>query len=121
MNLNTTIPEGVVDIGQYAFVGCYNIDNVIIPKSVKNIGRGAFEGCTIKSLTLLGNPSIEDEAFYYCDWLTDIYCYSEEVPSAEDCFFSMNSFTLHVPESAIEAYKNEYAWSCGFGTIVPIE
>ena len=39
------IPDGVTNIGRYAFYGCSSITSVTIPSSVTSIGDGAFYGC----------------------------------------------------------------------------
>lgn len=40
-----SVPKGVTTIGDYAFSGCKNVDQVFIPSGVKTVGRNAFEGC----------------------------------------------------------------------------
>lgn len=39
------IPDGVTEIGDYAFYGCPNLESVTIPASVTHIGKGAFGNC----------------------------------------------------------------------------
>ena len=39
------LPEGVEEIGWFAFSGCYRLRSVTLPRSVKEIGYGAFDGC----------------------------------------------------------------------------
>lgn len=60
------IPEGVVEIGQRAFAGAYNLTEVVIPKSVKKIGNAAFYlRSGLKSIVLPENvEEIEDGAFW---------------------------------------------------------
>lgn len=41
------IPEGVVEIGEYSFTGCEDVECVIVPSSVKRIGQQTFRGCSI--------------------------------------------------------------------------
>ena len=41
-----TIPEGVTEIGEYAFNGCKKLKSVQFPTTLKNIGKSAFELCT---------------------------------------------------------------------------
>lgn len=43
--LNTTIPNGVTEIGSSAFVGSNCPKDIVIPASVTNIADGAFDGC----------------------------------------------------------------------------
>ena len=67
--------------------------------------------------------SIGDMAFAYCTNIENVYCYAEEVPSTDYSAFSgyiIENATLHVPASAIEAYKTTAPWS-DFGTIKAIE
>jgi hypothetical protein len=40
------IPDGVTNIGDFAFSGCSGLTSVTIPNSVTNIGESAFSGCT---------------------------------------------------------------------------
>lgn len=40
-----TVPESVVSIDQFAFVGCSKLTSIVIPTSVENIGILAFWGC----------------------------------------------------------------------------
>ena len=67
--------------------------------------------------------SIGFEAFAYCDNIENVYCYAEEVPSADYyVFYDSNNenATLYVPASAIEAYETTKPWS-DFVTIKAID
>ena len=39
------IPDGVTEIGAYAFSGCKSLTSIVIPNSVTEIGIAAFEDC----------------------------------------------------------------------------
>ena len=52
---NTTFPNSVTSIGDYAFSGCNGLTSVSIPRSITSIGFRAFSNCT--SLTSLSIPS----------------------------------------------------------------
>ena len=43
---NTTIPNSVTSIGDYAFHDCKGLTSIIIPNSVTSIGYAAFFGCS---------------------------------------------------------------------------
>ena len=97
-----TIPNSVTSIGDFAFYGCSGLTSVTIPNSVTSIGDNAFNGCSK---------------------LENVYCCAESVPSTGDYVFKgmdIANVTLHVPASAIEAYKTTTPWS-EFGTIKAIE
>ena len=143
-----TIPESVKSIGEGAFRGCSGLTSITVPESVKSIGEGAFRGCSgLTSVTLpkgvssIGDytfydcinltsvtipnsvTSIGDKAFYNCNNLKSVTCLAEEVPITDLWVFEdvpLSSATLYVPESSVDAYKEEYPW-CEFGTILPID
>ena len=64
------------------------------------------------------------KSLYFCNnKYENVYCCAESVPSTGDYVFKgmdIANVTLHVPASAIEAYKTIAPWS-GFGTIKAIE
>jgi hypothetical protein len=75
--------------------------SITIPNSVKSIGGGAFSNCNS---------------------LTDVYCNAKKIPETSGGAFynsSISSATLHVPASALDAYKNATPWK-NFNTIVAI-
>ena len=122
---SVTIPNSVTSIGGHAFFYCSGLTSVTIPNSVTSIGDWAFSECSgLTSVTIPNSvTSIGDWAFDCCDNLKNVYCYSEEVPSTNVWIFDgtyIENATLHVPASAIEAYKTTAPWS-GFGTIKAIE
>ena len=120
-----SIPENITKIIGGAFSECSGLTSVTIPNSVTSIGGHAFFFCSgLTSVTIPNSvTSIGDWAFDCCDNLKNVYCYSEEVPSTNVWIFDgtyIENATLHVPASAIEAYKTTAPWS-GFGTIKAIE
>lgn len=108
----TVIPNSVTTIGDYAFYFCKGLTSINIPNGVTAIGYYAFGYCY--NLTTVIIPSsvtaIGDFAFYSCNNLTDLFCYAENVPSAENGTF-VGDFTLHVPAASISAYKSQAPWS----------
>ena len=121
---SVTIPNTVTSIGNYAFYDCSGLTSVTIGNSVTSIGSSAFEDCS--ALTSVNIPNsvtvIDRYAFRYCGGLTDVYCLAEYVPSTDSNAFNSSSIasaTLHVPTSALEAYKKTSPWKY-FGTIVDL-
>ena len=120
-----TIPNSVTSIGNYTFQDCTGLTSITIPNSVTSIGDGAFSGCTgLTSITIPNSvTSIRGNAFRGCKNIENVYCYAATVPSTETDAFKdayIEYTTLHVPESAINAYKTTEPWSA-FGTFKTLE
>ena len=84
---NVVIPDGVVEIGGYAFANLKTLpdgrrwisqnnifSSVIMPASVEHIGAGAFAECTTLSKVVFssGLKIIDDYAFERCHSLGEI-------------------------------------------------
>ena len=65
---STVIPKDILFIGNHAFHGCANLDNITIPIETILIGECAFSGCIGLSSLFIppGIISIGNEAFSYC-------------------------------------------------------
>ncbi|MBO4840252.1 MAG: leucine-rich repeat protein [Bacteroidaceae bacterium] len=66
---NTTIPEDIVCIGNYAFSTCRDLATVNIPIGVTTIGNSAFSSCyDLASIAISKNvTSVGSDAFSECD------------------------------------------------------
>ena len=142
---NLTIPEDITEIQMFAFYGCSglesidfgnvhiignnsfhlctSIDSISFPKNVSTIKSEAFRGCDhLKALTFEGSTTILSKAFSNCKELTDVYCLVNGATASSNTFEDsyISSATLHVPYSAIEAYKTESPWN-EFGKIVELK
>ena len=107
------------------FYLCTGLTSVTIPNSVTSIGGRAFYGCSgLTSVTIgSGINSIGKTAFASCPELTDVTCYAENVPSTYTDAFKdsyIEYATLHVPTSAVNAYKAADPWK-NFKSIVAID
>ena len=123
-----TIPNGVIEIGDGAFIDCSTIESFTIPDGVIVIGYRAFEECS--SLTRVTIPDsvtkIDDYAFFSCTSLQNItvgkhvnelgeyafgltnletiVCYPQIPPKLNDSFYGFEN--LIVPTGCEEAYAN---------------
>ena len=69
-----TLPEGIVEIGNYAFQNRSDLTEFVVPSTVKTIGHYAFDGCdNLTSITLPeGLTTIGNYAFQYCKNLKSV-------------------------------------------------
>ena len=49
---SVSLPEGLPNIGSYAFYGCDNLVNISLPESVQSIGKMAFNGTHLSSINI---------------------------------------------------------------------
>ena len=129
-----TIPNSVTKIDSYAFNGCTGLTSITIPNNVTTIGNNAFFICSSLATITIGNgvKTIGNGAFSKCSKLTDVYCMAEDITSTnnylqQSLYTYSDAFdesyieyaTLHVPASALNAYKTTVPWS-GFKEVVQI-
>ena len=96
----------------------------MVHSTVAPADEEAFREClTLGSITIPGNVAeIGKNAFQKCYKLTDVYCYAEVLPITDNTVFDgtpIESATLHVPASVIDAYKVSRPWR-GFKEIVAL-
>ena len=111
------LPDGVTNIGNYAFSSCTGLTSVTLPDSVTSIGDGVFSGCsgltsvTIPdSVTSIGNyafyrtgltsvtipdgvTSIGTYAFFECTGLTSVTIPDGVTSIGEGVFYSCTGLT----------------------------
>lgn len=69
------VPDGVTEIGNFAFYNCGNLQKIMLPASVTKIDWGAFWQCSgLETLTTRGTlTEIGEAAFSDCPKLAEIY------------------------------------------------
>ena len=115
---NTTIPNSVTTIGQWAFSGCTGLTSVSIPNSVTEIGRSAFEDCIgLTSVTIPNSVTVIDGlAFFGCSGLTSI---TSRIQNPKEVGLGANNFdvvdkencVLYVPAASVKLYKEAPQWN----------
>lgn len=132
-NLKRVSLPPIQTISSYTFSHCSSLQNILIPNGVNKIEQRAFYDCkNLQKLFIQSDVQIiELGAFGNCIGLTDVYCYGI-IPPVHNGYYkrdvshmfmgsSFKTSTLHVPEAAVENYKNNdaYPW-CDFGSIVAL-
>ena len=96
------IPNGVTNIGPYAFDGCSNLTSIIIPDSVASIEKHTFYNCKSLTSVTIGNgvTNIGDKAFFNCINLTSVTL-GNSVKSIDDFAFwcCSNLTSITIPDS----------------------
>jgi hypothetical protein len=69
-----TVPEGVTELGSYAFEGCKKLTNIQLPSTLEVIDSYAFADCTGLTSIIIpdGTTSIGWTPFFYCSNLEKI-------------------------------------------------
>lgn len=113
------LPDGLLYIGDFAFVGCSGIETLEIPASVKIIENGAFyEMTALKSVTFgeeLEDKSLEsigNFAFMYCTALTEIALPESVLKLGTSVFYACTSLESATLPSNIKEIPVEIFSSC---------
>lgn len=115
LGLSTVIvPEGVTDLGDYAFESCSELAEVMLPSSLRTVGKGAFSGCVSLETVKLseGIESFGDGAFFYCRSLKS-FTVPASVKSLGDYLFAECGAlqTLELKEGVTEV-SDRMCWKC---------
>lgn len=106
------------------------VTEIVIPEGYTTVKPYVFTYCQgLKTLSLPGTlTSLQSGCFYYCDGLTDIWCYAETpptLPATNAGIFSTNlikTATLHVLcDDAVDAYRAYSSYSDHWGRFTTIE
>ena len=107
------IPEGIREIGDFAFSQCESLVSVVIPESVISIGANAFSSC--EKLTELSMPSrlvhLGEFAFFHCYKLKSIVIPEGVTSLGKDVFGSCKSLiSVRLPSSLISIGDEAFCW-----------
>lgn len=114
-SLTVTLNEGLITIGNTAFMGCKNIKTIVIPNSVQTVGSGAFEGCSgLTSVTIgSGVTYIGNAAFIKGTGdtpLESVTIMATTPPTiVQNAFFNITC-PIYVPAASVNAYKTANIW-----------
>ena len=122
------LPEGLLEIKDNAFYGCYSLGNVSLPTTLKSIGEYAFYGCAgitevviPSNVNFIGkyaysNTSLQSAYFKdYDGWnlegkYTGYPAYYKPVGLSESANMLRDDFTISVPGGTYtySFYKNDW-------------
>ena len=107
-------PNGLKEIGDFAFVLCSNLKTITIPESVNSIGKSAFEGCSnLSSITIPASiQSIGERALFLSGLNTIESHLLEPFPISDEVFnvHVKDYTTLIVPIGTKELYQHTDGW-----------
>lgn len=110
------LPDGLTNIGSYAFRDCLNLTDINIPTTVRKIGENAFGYCS--SLTSVAVPdgvtNISGWTFFYCSSLTSVTLPPTLTNIGRNAFYGCSSLAdVALPQSllTIEDGAFEYCTS----------
>lgn len=133
---NVKISEGVTNISDYAFHGCYELSNIEIPNTVRIIGEEAFGGTAwynnqpkgdiyigkvyykykgempegTKIIIKGGTTGISGKAFYDCYGLTKVTIPNTVTIIGNEAFYSCDNLnTITIPEGIVSIGKSAFA------------
>lgn len=83
-----TIPESVKRIGIYAFCDCKRLKSITLPKNVTEIGLAAFRSSGLNSISIpYGVKKIAEETFALCRWLDELTIPASVVEIEANAFY----------------------------------
>jgi hypothetical protein len=109
------VPDSVTSIGNRAFDGCGGLTTVDLPEGLTRIGDETFYYCgSLAAIHLpAGLTSIGNSAFSGCRGLNSITVLALNPPALNGSlwpWWNPAPAIIHVPASAVDAYKDAEAW-----------
>ncbi len=99
--MSVILPDGIIDLGQYAFSGCIALKGIDLPSTLASLGSYCFAECSA---------------------VDSIICRATTPPSANGSTFAgvPEGITVYVPGASIETYLAADGWST-FSTYLALD
>lgn len=116
-NGTIVFPKELISLGRSAFSGCWRLGGVVeIPGNILSVPSELFVDCTgLEGIKLHKDVEvIESRAFSNCSGINSIVCEAKNPPTINSNSFNgvaKDNFTLEVPETSVNLYKNADNWS----------
>ena len=107
-SISITVPEGIIELSDNAFAGCFELEELILPNTLLRIGWYAFDGC--RKLRELRIPEcvllILPGAFNDCSSLEHLYIsgYATQVPYDRVYDRPPKNLVVHAPRFSKAEY-----------------
>ena len=118
-----SIPSGVTNIGEFAFMGCTSLSITSLPSGLTKIGDRAFSMCTNLALTSLPSEliNIDWAAFYGCEKLALTSLPSGITSIEENTFYNCKRLSLASLPSRITSIGANAFFNCTNLTSITFE
>lgn len=105
------IPEGIIKLGSNVFAGCINLENIIITDSVTELGYSVFKDCTKLKDIIIPNTvtTMGESLFYGCTNLKSVVLPTNITKIGSYDFYKCNNIeTIIIPENVVEIGNNAF-------------
>ena len=110
----SSIPNSVETIDDYAFYGCSGLTSLVLPNSVKTIGEVAFDGCLELESIEIGNSveTVGQSAFSNCSSLTSLVLPNSIETIGDYAFYGCSALTRLVLPNSITSIGRSVVYAC---------
>ena len=113
---SVVLPDGITEIGNYAFYRCSALESVVLPANLKTIGAQSFDATKLSIVNIpAGVTTINNKAFANNSSLKTVNVFAVTPPTLTNQSVFSGAITVYVPEEAISAYERHSYW--GYYTI----
>ena len=111
--------EGIAEIPDGAFMGCWGLEKVNLPHGLRRIGKRAFDGTIVQKMNMPTTMEfIDDEAFINTSLVEVNLRVTQPFELGENVFGEIHVTRLNVPAAGLQNFKKHPKWS-KFGRITP--